>query len=292
MKIFVTGASGFIGSAVVNELIRTGHSVIGLARKEESAKIVRDAGAEVLMGGLEDLDVLKNGASGSDGVIHLAFIHDFTQYAKSAIVDKTAINAMGEVLQGTKRPLVVTAGILGLPLINGMVTEESMSKNSPRFSEDAALSLAEQGINASVVRLPPSVHDKGDGGFIPFIIQMARKNGVSAFPDEGKNRWPSVHRLDAAKLFRSAVEKSSKGALYNAIGDEGVETKQIAELIGKTLSLPVASLSGEELANHFTWMSRFIGFDSPATAFKTQERLGWRPIHIGLLEDMKLNYFN
>ena len=292
MKIFVTGASGFVGSAVVKELIGAGHSVIGLARKEDSAKIVHDAGAEVLMGDIEDPNVLRKGATSADGIIHTAFIHDFTQYAKAAGVDKTAINAMGEVLRGTKKPIIVTAGTLGLPLINGTITEESLSKNSPRFSEDAALSLAEQGVNASVIRLPPSVHDKGDGGFIPFIIQMAKTNGLSAYPDEGKNRWPSVHRLDAAKLFRLAVEKSEKGALYNAIGDNGIETKQIAELIGKTLNLPVRSLSGEEIEKHFTWMSRFIGFDSPATAKKTQELLGWTPTHIGLLEDMKLNYFN
>jgi nucleoside-diphosphate-sugar epimerase len=291
MKVFVTGASGFIGSAVVKELIDAGHQVIGLARTETSAKAIRDAGAEVLMGSLEDLDVLKQGTLQADGVIHTAFIHDFTQYAKANDTDKTAINAMGEVLMGTNKPIIVTAGILGLPSINGMITEDSAAQNSPRSSEVTAMALAEKGVNASVVRLPPSVHDKGDKGFVPFIIQQARKNGVSAYPAEGNNRWPAVHRLDAAKVFRLAVEKAAKGALYNAIGDHGFEVKRIAELIGKKLDLPIVSLSGEEATQHFEWMSGFIGFDSPATSFKTQEQLGWKPTQIGLLEDLQQNYF-
>lgn len=291
MKVFVTGASGFIGSAVVKELIDAGHQVIGLARTETSAKAIRDAGAEVLMGSLEDLDVLKQGTLQADGVIHTAFIHDFTQYAKANDTDKTAINAMGEVLMGTNKPIIVTAGILGLPSINGMITEDSAAQNSPRSSEVTAMALAEKGVNASVVRLPPSVHDKGDKGFVPFIIQQARKNGVSAYPAEGNNRWPAVHRLDAAKVFRLAVEKAAKGALYNAIGDHGFEVKRIAELIGKKLDLPIVSLSGEEETQHFEWMSGFIGFDSPATSFKTQEQLGWKPTQIGLLEDLQQNYF-
>ncbi len=291
MKVFVTGASGFIGSAVVRELIGAGHQVIGLARSESSAQAIRDAGAEVLTGGLEELDSLKQGASQADGVIHTAFIHDFTQYAKANDTDKAAINAMGEVLMGTNKPLVVTAGILGLPSIHGMITEESMSQNSPRSSEATAIALAEKGINASVVRLPPSVHDKGDKGFVPFIMLQARKNGVSAYPADGSNRWPAVHRLDAATVFRLAVEKAAKGALYNAIGDQGIEVKKIAELIGEKLNLPVASLSGEELGKHFEWMSRFIAFDSPASGFMTQEQLGWTPMHIGLLDDMQQHYF-
>ncbi|ANE51939.1 SDR family oxidoreductase [Flavisolibacter tropicus] len=291
MKVFVTGASGFIGSAVVKELISAGHQVIGLARTDSSAKTISDADADVLMGSLEDLDILKQGASQADGVIHTAFIHDFTQYAKANEADTAAINAMGEALMGTSKPLVVTAGILGLPSINGIITEDSAAQNSPRSSEATAMALAEKGVNASVVRLPPSVHDKGDKGFVPFIIQQARKNGVSAYPGEGNNRWPAVHRLDAAKVFQLAVEKGAKGALYNVIGDRGIEVKRIAELIGTKLNLPVASLVGEEAREHFEWMVGFIGFDSPATSFKTQERLGWKPTHIGLLEDMQQNYF-
>lgn len=291
MKVFVTGASGFIGSAVVQELIKAGHKVTGLARSEASAEAIRQAGAEVLLGSLEDLDVLKQGASAADGVIHTAFIHNFNEYAKAAEVDKTAINALGEALTGTDKPLVVTAGILGLPLIEGVVTEESLSPGMPRGSEAVATALAEKGVRASVVRLPPSVHDKGDQGFVPFIIQLARTKGVSAYPGTGSNRWPAVHRLDVAKLYRLVLEKAERGALYNAIGDGGVAVKTIAELIGEKLNLPVKAVEGEEVAKHFEWMSRFIGFDSPASGLKTQELLGWKPVQPGLLEDVAKNYF-
>ncbi len=291
MKVFVTGASGFIGSVVVKELISAGHQVIGLARTETSAKSISNLGAEVIMGSLENLDILRQGALQADGVIHTAFIHDFTQYAKANDTDKAAINAMGEALIGTNKPIVVTAGILGLPNTNGIITEDNGAQNSPRSSETTAMALAAKGVNVSVVRLPPSVHDKGDKGFVPFIIQQARKNSVSAYPAEGNNRWPAVHRLDVAKIFVLAVEKAAKGALYNAIGDTGIELKRIAELIGEKLNLPIVSLSGEENMKHFEWMSGFIGFDSPATSFKTKEQLGWKPTHIGLLEDMQQNYF-
>lgn len=291
MKLFVTGASGFIGSALVKELLDAGHQVTGLARSEASAKAIRDAGAAVLLGDLEDLTVLRQGAAAADGVIHTAFVHDFTQYAKANDTDKAAINAMCEALAGTARPIVVTAGILGLPPVNGIITEESKAQNARRSSEATAMEWAGKGVNASVVRLPPSVHDKGDKGFVPFIIRQARRQGVSAYPGEGANRWPAVHRLDAAKLFRLAAEAAAKGALYNAIGDEGIEVRTIAERIGKKLDVPVASVSGEEIAKHFDWMAGFIGFDSPASGLGTQERLGWRPVQIGLLEDLERNYF-
>ncbi|WP_130856702.1 SDR family oxidoreductase [Olivibacter jilunii] len=291
MNIFVTGASGFIGSAVVKELIRAGHQVIGLARSEASAKIIRDAGASVLLGTLEDLEILKQGASQADGIIHTAFIHDFTQYQKAGEVDKTAIQTMGNVLAGTNKPLVVTSGMLGLTPINGFITEESPVGNSPRPSEATTLALSEAGVHASVVRLPPSVHDKGDKGFIPFIIAQARKNGVSAYPEEGKNHWSAVHRLDAAKAYRLAVEKAAKGAVYNVVGDQSIEIKTIATLIGKQLQLPVQSVSGEAIVTHFDWMGRFITFEGAAIGSKTQEQLGWKPTHIGLLEDMQENYF-
>lgn len=291
MNIFVTGASGFIGSAVVKELIQAGHHVIGLARSEASAKIIRDAGASVLLGTLEDLEILKQGASQADGIIHTAFIHDFTQYQKAGEVDKTAIQTMGNVLAGTNKPLVVTSGMLGLTPINGFITEESPVGNSPRPSEATTLALAKAGVHASVVRLPPSVHDKGDKGFIPFIIAQARKNGVSAYPEEGKNHWSAVHRLDAAKAYRLAVEKAAKGAVYNVVGDQSIEIKTIATLIGKQLQLPVQSVSGEAIVTHFDWMGRFITFEGAAIGSKTQEQLGWKPTHIGLLEDMQENYF-
>ena len=297
MKVFVTGASGFIGSAVVNDLIGAGHQVIGLARSQKSAKIVSDAGAEVLQGSLEDPEILKQGALQADAVIHTAFFHDFiltgdfSQYGKAAEMDKQAINAMGETLIGTSKPIVVTSGMLGLPLINGFVTEESTTQHSPRSSEITALALAEKGINASVIRLAPSVHDKGDYGFIPFIISLARKNGVSAYPADGRNHWCAVHRLDAAKAFRLAAEKGTRGALYNAVGDAGIEMKTIATLIGEKLNLPVKSVSGDEQARHFEWMSNFITMDCMATSSKTQELLGWTPTQPGLLEDMQANYF-
>ena len=272
MKVFVTGASGFVGSEVVKELIRAGHQVLGLARSEESAQAIRNAGAEVLMGDLEDLSTLKKGASEADGIIHTGFIHDFANYAKSNEVERIAINTMGEVLVGTTKPMVVTAGILGLPHINGMVTEESRLQIPLRTSEPTALALAEKGIHTSVVRLAPSTHDKGDKGFMPFIIHQARMHGVAGYPGEGTNRWPGVHRKDAAKLFRLALEK-------------------IAELISEKLNLPTKSLSEEETKEHFQWMSHFITFDSPATNLKTQETLGWKPTEMGLLEDLAKNYF-
>ncbi len=291
MKVFVTGASGFIGSAIVKELLDAGHEVIGLARSDESAKAIKDAGAQVLKGSLDDLESLKRGVTESDGVIHTAFIHDFSQYAKSAEADKAAIKAMGEALKGTGKPIVVTGGILGLEKENGFITENIAAPGVPRASETATFELAGNGINASVVRLPPSVHDKGDKGFIPMIINMAKTKGVSAYAGDGSNRWPAVHRLDAAHAFCLALKKAAKGVRYNAIGDEGIPIKQIAELIGKKLNLPVKSLSQEEARQHFEWMSMFIAFDSPATASKTKEQLGWQPTHISLLEDMDQHYF-
>lgn len=292
MKIFVTGASGFIGSAIVSELTGAGHQVVGLARSEQSAKKIIRTGAEVLLGSLEDLEILKQGAKSSDAVVHAGFFHDFTQFEKAAAMDKAAIEAMGEVLIGTSKPIVVTAGILGLPLIDGIITEESrLPQGFSRFSEATALALAEKGVNASVIRLAPSVHDKGDKGFVPFIIGQARKYGISAYPTDGNNRWTAVHRLDAAEAFRLAVEKPAKGALYNVVGDTGIEVKRIAELIGEKLNLPVVSLQEEEIAKHFEWMNGFITFDSPATNSKTQEQLAWKPRHIGLLEEMQQNYF-
>ncbi|MBT2623655.1 SDR family oxidoreductase [Chryseobacterium sp. ISL-6] len=296
MKVFVTGASGFIGSAVVRELINAGHQVIGLVRSERSAKIVRDLGAEVLNDNLDDLEILKQGVQHADGVIHCGFNHDFMKggqstFLDSAVTDKNAIHTMGEMLTGTNKPIVVTSGMLGLPLVNGFVTEESTAQHSPRNSEATALSLAGKGINASVIRLAPSVHDKGDYGFIPFIISLARKNGISAYPNEGENHWCAVHRLDAAKAFRLAIEKGNKGALYNVVGDPGIKLKTIATLIGETLNLPVKSVSEDELAKHFEWMSNFITMESMAANSRTQEQLGWQPTHISLLDDMQQNYF-
>ena len=291
MKVFVTGASGFIGTAIVQGLMEAGHRVTGLARSQESAEKIRAAGAEVLMGDLQSAGILQQGVSSADGVIHTAFIHDFNQYATAGEIDKAAIHAMGEALMGTGKPMVVTAGILGLPAIDGVVTEESKATASLRSSETAALTLAEAGVNASVIRLPPSVHDKGDRGFIPFIIQQAKMKGISAYPDDGNNRWPAVHRQDAANLFIKALERSARGALYNAIGDNGIPLIKIAALIGEKLNTPLTSVSGDAMMSHFDWMSRFIAFDCPARAIQTQSELDWNPVHLGLLEDMRKNYF-
>lgn len=290
MKVFLTGASGFVGSAVVQELIKAGHQVIGLARSEESATAIRESGADVLPGGLENVDILRQGAAMADGIIHTAFIHDFSQYHKSGEVDETAIRTMAEAVKESGKPMVVTAGLLGQPLINGFITEESSADHSLRKSETAALTLAEEGINISVIRLPPSVHDKGDKGFVPFIISQAHRNGVSAYPADEKN-WSAVHRLDAARAYRLAVEKGARGAVYNVVGDSSIPLKEIAAVIGENLNLPVKALSGEELENHFDWLSRFLSYEGAATGTRTREALNWEPVQPGLLEDVKKNYF-
>ncbi|CCH51469.1 putative protein C2A9,02 [Fibrisoma limi BUZ 3] len=291
MRVFVTGATGFIGSAIVQELLRTGHQVVGLARSEASAKSLTEAGAEVLLGNLEDLDSLKKGATEADGVIHTAFIHDFANYLAAAETDKRAIETLGSALAGSTRPLVVTGGILGLRNDGVPATEDDPAPGFPRASEATAMSLAEAGVHASVIRLPPSVHDIGDYGFVPYIINTARQKGVSAYAGDGSNRWPAVHRLDAAHLFRLVLEKGTAGSRYNSIGDEGIPVREIAELIGRHLNLPVVSISPEEAVSHFDWMSRFIQFDSPASSEKTREQLGWQPTHPGLIDDLNLGHY-
>ncbi|EGJ99189.1 SDR family oxidoreductase [Dysgonomonas gadei] len=290
MKVFLTGASGWIGSAILKELLAANHEVIGLTRSDESAKAVTDAGAKVLKGTIEDLDILKQGVSEADGVIHTAFLKG--DFAKANDADRAAIAAMGEVLIGTNKPIVVATGMLGTSKTNGFVTEDNALPEFPRSSEVVALALAEKGINASVVRLSPSVHGKGDRNFVPFIISQAIKNRVSAYVGDGSNRWPAVHRLDAACLFRLALEKGARGQRYNAVADQGVAIKEIAELIADKLDLPLKPLlMEEEVTAHFEWLSWFVGFDSPSTSYKTQEILGWEPTQIGLLEDMRENYF-
>jgi nucleoside-diphosphate-sugar epimerase len=291
MKVFVTGASGFIGSAVVKELLAAGHAVVGLARSAESAKAIIDAGAEALAGNLDDLDVLRQGAAQADGVIHTAFVHDFSQYMKAAATDKAAIEAMGEVLAGTDKPIVVTGGVLGVATTNGFATEaEAALPSSPRASESAAMALAAAGIRASIVRLPPCVHGF-DGkvfkaGFGSVLIHVAKLKGVSAYIGEGTNRWSAVHRLDAAKLFRLALEKAGRGARYHCIGDEAIPLKEIAEVIGQKLQVPVKSITPEEAMVHFDVMGRFFVLDGAATSHLTQEQLSWKATHVGLLEDI------
>lgn len=286
MRVFLTGATGFIGSAIVRELIDAGHQVLGLARSDAGAKSLIAAGAQVHRGTLEDLESLRSGAAAADGVIHAAFIHDFNNYAPAAEADRRAIETLGAELAGSDRPLVVTSGTLVLQGPGPLLTEEDKANpNFPRKSEDA-LAMLSQGVHVVVVRLPPSVHGDGDHGFVPALINIARKNGVSAYIGDGLNRWPAVHRLDAAHLYRLAIEKGSAGARYHGIGDEGIPVRNIAEVIGKRLSLPVVAKSPEKAAEHFGWLANFFAIDSPASSVQTQKQLGWRPTHPSLITDM------
>lgn len=291
MRVFVTGATGFIGSAVVKELISGGHQVLGLARSQGSAARLREMGAEVQEGSLEDVESLQQGASQADGVIHLAFIHDFSKYEAAAVTDKQAIDALGAALAGSNRPLIITSGTNGIQPAGELITEDDDSIGFPRASEVTALAQAERGVRVSVIRLPPSVHGKGDGAFVPTLIDIARKKGVSAYAGEGNNRWPAVHVLDAAVLFRLALEKGVAGARYNGVADEGIRIRELAEVIAHRLDMSTQSKSPDELAEHFGWMSRFIVLDAPASSTKTRTQLGWAPLHPGLLEDLESGHY-
>lgn len=290
MRVFVTGATGFIGSAIVQELLGAGHEVRGLVRSEKSAQALAAAGAQAHRGSLDDLDSLRRGAEASDGVIHTAFIHDFAAYEAAGETDQRAIKALGAALAGSSRPLLVTAGLAGFAP-GRPATEDDRPAAMPRLSEQTALALVPQGVRASVVRLAASVHDHNDHGFVPTLIAIAREKGVAAYLGEGLNRWPAVHRLDAARLYRLALERGTAGACYHGVADEGVTLRDIATLIGRHLNLPVVSQSEDEAADHFGWMSRFVGMDAPASSALTQQRLGWHPSQPSLLDDLNAGHY-
>jgi nucleoside-diphosphate-sugar epimerase len=292
MRVFVTGATGFIGSAVVRELIDAGHQVLGLARSDAAAKSLLAAGADVHRGSLEDLESLRSGAAAAHGVIHTAFIHDFSNYGPAAEADKRSIETLGGALAGSDRRLIVTSGTLLAQRQGSLATEKDASNPSfPRKSEEAALVLAAGGVRAFVLRLPPSVHGNGDHGFVPTLIGIAREKGVSAYVSDGLNRWPAVHRLDAAHLYRLVLEKGTAGDTYHGVADEGVPTREVAEVIGRHLNVPVVSKSREEAADHFGWIALFFGMDGPASSAQTQERLGWRPVQPGLVADLNAEHY-
>lgn len=295
MRVFVTGPTGFVGSAVVQELLGAGHAVLGLARSDSAAAALIAAGAEVHRGSLEDLDSLRRGASEADGVIHTGFNHDFTRFAENCEVDRRAILAMGDELAGSERPMLVTAG-LALLAPGRIATEDdsppACSSSYPRTSEASAAELAARGVRASVVRLPPSVHGEGDHGFVPALIAIAREKGVSAYVDDGLNRWPGVHRLDAAHMYRLALEHMGLGVRYHAVHEEGVPFKDIAGVIARNLNVPLVSKCLAESEDHFGWMALFAGMDVPSSAERTKARLGWQLTQPGLLSDINdPNYY-
>ena len=289
MRVFVTGATGFIGSAIVLELLNAGHQVLGLARSDESARSLIAAGAEVHRGDLEDLKSLRSGTAMSDGIIHVAFNHDFSKFAENSEDDRCAIEVMGDVLAGSDRPLIVTSGLPFTP--DRLTTEDDVppsgSSGTPRVSEQTAIAMVARGVHASVVRMSQS-HDQDKHGLASYMIALAREKGISAYVGTGSNRWAAVHRLDAAPIYRLALEKGTAGARYHAIAEEGVSVRAIAEVIGWGLKIPVVSLPPEEAASHFGWLAFPVSMDAPASSALTQQRLGWHTIQKpGFITDLE-----
>jgi nucleoside-diphosphate-sugar epimerase len=292
MRVFVTGATGFIGSAIVRELIDAGHQVVGLARSDASAAALSAVGAEAHRGSLDDLDSLRGAAAATDGVIHTAFVHDFSDYVAAADTDRRAIEAIGETLAESDRPLVVASGMAALTPGRLATEEDAVNPNLPRLSEQTVLPFAERGVRVSVLRLPPSVHGEGDHGFVPHLINTARAKGVSVYPGDGSNRWPAVHRLDAAQLFRLALEDAPAGARLHAVGDEGVAVRDIAEVIGRHLDVAVNSIPAETAFDHLGFIGAIFAMEMGASSALTQTKMNWHPSRPGLIEDLdKGHYF-
>ncbi|MBA4023675.1 MAG: 3-beta hydroxysteroid dehydrogenase [Gordonia sp.] len=290
MRIFITGASGWIGSAVVPELESAGHQVVGLARSDAAAAALAEIGADVHRGSLDDLDSLRAGAEASDGVIHLAFKHDFSDYAGAGRTERAAIEALGETLAGSDRPLLFASGV-AIAGVGRVLTEHDSNPNSapdsPRGGgETLALGYAERGVRTVSLRFSPSVHGEGDHGFISTIVGVARDRGISGYVGDGENRWPAVHRTDAARLVRLALEKAPAGSVVHGVGEEGIPTREIAEAIGRGLGLPTRSVDPADAAAHFGWIGAFFGLDVPASSAVTQELLGWSPTGPGLIADL------
>jgi nucleoside-diphosphate-sugar epimerase len=296
MRVFVTGATGFIGSSVVRELLAGGHDVVGLARSDAAAESVAAAGATVHRGDLDDLESLRSAATTADGVVHTAYNHDFTiSRADAAAADRRAIGAMAETLAGSGRPLVITSGT-GRRAPGQVATEDVLPDPATDLTgrvatELFATSFVERGVRVSVVRFPPTVHGRGDHGFVPRLINIARNTGVSAYPGDGANRWPALHRLDAAHLFRLAVESAPAGARLHGVGDEGVPVREIAEVIGRHLNVPVTSMTGDQVAEHFGFLGAFFAADLPASSALTQQMLAWHPVQPGLIADLDEGHY-
>jgi nucleoside-diphosphate-sugar epimerase len=289
MRVFVTGATGWVGSAVIEELRAAGHAVTGLARSEAAAAALAAAGIAFHRGSLEDLEGLRAGAADADAVVHTAFSHDFSRFAENGAAERSAIEALGDTMAGTGHPLIVTSGV-GLIAPGRLVTEDDVRDPNavpfPRDPETVAAAVAARGVPVSVIRLAPSVHGKGDHGFVPIVIGFAREHGVSAYVGDGENRWPGVHRRDAARLYRLALERGADHAVYHAVAEEGVPFREIAGVIGRQLNIPVVSVSGDDVKAHFGWFEHFAQINAPSSSAKTRQSLGWQPTETGLLDDL------